>query len=305
MRNALPTVAYLGADEFFEKLANPGVGLRLGSFNAHIQSNAEALRPSLFELYRDFPLIESPSVYHFHIKLRQRRGLIARHRRMVRFTVDGQRPHDDMPASHAPAVLEWGINLVVALRFHCFFMLHAAVLERGGRGLVLPAAPGFGKTTLCAGLALAGWRLLSDEFGLIRRGSGVFTPAPRPLALKNESIELMRRLAPDTYISPPVENTRKGTVAHMRPPMDSVQRANEEVVPAWLVFPRWKRESDLDFTEVPRGEAFMALASNAFNYDLLGQDGFTTAGQLISSVRCFRMTYSNLAEAVQFLDRLT
>ena len=59
--------------------------------------------------------------------------------------------------------------------------------------MLLPAAPGSGKTTLCAGLSLRGWRLLSDEFGLIRPGTTDLVPVPRPMALKNESIDVIRQ----------------------------------------------------------------------------------------------------------------
>ena len=134
------------------------------------------------------------------------------HRRCVRFLVDGRAPHEDLPARQALAVLEWGLNLVIALRMHCYLMLHSAVLERAGRGLLLPAAPGFGKSTLCAALANRGWRLLSDEFGLIRSGTTDLLPLPRPIALKNESIDVIRAFAPDAYIGPSIPNTRKGTV---------------------------------------------------------------------------------------------
>ena len=53
----------------------------------------------------------------------------------MRFIVDGRVPHEDLPAAQALAVFEWGLNLVIALRSHRFLMLHAAVLERGGRAL--------------------------------------------------------------------------------------------------------------------------------------------------------------------------
>jgi predicted ATPase len=46
-------------------------------------------------------------------------------------------------------------------------MLHAAVVEKNGKALILPALPGSGKSTLSAALAMNGWRFLSDEFTMI------------------------------------------------------------------------------------------------------------------------------------------
>ena len=75
-------------------------------------------------------------------------------------------------------------------------MLHAAVVERNGSALFLPAMPGSGKSTLCAALTYRGWRLFSDEFGLIEPARGAVLPLPRAIPLKNRSIEVIRRFAP-------------------------------------------------------------------------------------------------------------
>jgi HprK-related kinase A len=210
-----------------------------------------------------------------------------------------------MPAVQALAVLEWGINLVIALRSHCYLMLHAAVVERGGHTLLLPAAPGYGKTTLCTGLALRGWRLFSDEFGLLRPGGIEVTPAPRPMALKNQSIEVIRQFAPAAHIGPAIPGTRKGTVAHVRPPADSVVNAAQCAPARWIVYPRWQADARCSLLEISPAESFMLLATNAFNYELLGERGFDTVRRLIAATRSFRLVYSNLDEAVDTLTQLT
>jgi hypothetical protein len=56
--------------------------------------------------------------------------------------------------------------------------------------------------------------------------------------------------------------------------------------------------------EIARVEAFMTLAGNAFNYEMLGEQAFAAVGDLVTGARCFRLEYSNLDEAVALLSDL-
>ena len=291
-------------DGFAERLRTGHLGLSVGPFDVRISADARALLPHLHALYADHPLLELDRVFSCHLQLRERWRVRPRPGRYVRFTVDGVAPHDDMPAGHSLAVLEWGLNLVIALRSHRYLMLHAAVVERNGYALALPAAPGCGKTTLCAALSHRGWRLLSDEFGLMNPGSLSFVPLPRPMPLKNESIDVIRQFAPEALIGPSIAGTRKGTVAHVKPPAESVRRQQETAEGRWLVFPSWQRDVTLQLHEVPRIDGFAKVATNAFNYEIHGAAGFETVRDLVATSRCFRLTYSNLEEAVEALTAM-
>ena len=201
-------------------------------------------------------------------------------------------------------MLEWGLNLVIAMRFHRFLMLHSPALERPGRVLLLPAAPGHGKTTLCSALAHRGWRLFSDEFGLVRPGTTQAVPVPRPMPLKNASIDVMRAFEPTIEFGPTIPNTMKGTVAHVRPPEASVALADREAPVAWIVFPRWRADATLALQPMRKDEAFLLLATNAFNYEMLGESAFTTARALIDGAQCARLVYSDLDQAIAALDAM-
>ncbi len=289
---------------FRARLEGGGLGVRVGPFDLHLRIRVPGLAQPLHELYRDYPLLDDQRVFSCHATMHEVRALRHGGARRVRLLVDGRAPHEDMPAQHALAVLEWGLNLVTAMRHQSYLMLHAAVVERGGRALLLPAAPGHGKTTLCAALAHRGWRLLSDEFGLLRPGSTQLLPVPRLMPLKNESIAVIRTFAPNALIGPEIIGTRKGTVAHVRPPGDSVARARESARAGWVVFPRWVAGAALVREPVAKAQAFMRLATNAFNYEALGAPAFETVRQLVQETTCFRFVYSDLAEAVDTLTAL-
>ena len=291
----------LSRGEFHRRLAGAGIGVTIGPFNVRIQARVSDLDRPLYDLYCDYPLLPEESVFSFHIVLQESRTFRPWFRRLVRFSVDGRAPHEDMPIAHALPVLEWGLNLVIALRSHCFLMLHAAVLERNGRSILLPAAPGYGKTTLCAAMAHRGWRLLSDEFGLVRPDTCDLIAIPRPMALKNESIEIFRAFAPDAYIGPEVSGTRKGRVAHVKVPADCVRRQSISAPAAMIVFPRWVEKAETVIEKIGKAEGFMLLATNAFNYELLGESGFRTVGELVDGADCYTLVYSDLADATSLL----
>jgi HprK-related kinase A len=299
-----PLIGQLSPSEFSHRLTGKGLGLRMGPFDVLIRARARALAGVLQSLYAHYPVTEGDHARSFHVRLDDHTQWLPRPRRVVRFMVDGRAPHEDMPAYQALPVLEWGINLVVALRYHCFLMLHAGVVEKNGLALVLPAEPGSGKTTLSAALASRGWRLLSDEFGLLRPGTTDFIPLPRLMPVKNEAIDVLTRFAPQAHWGPVIENTRKGTIRHLRPSSTCIERAQQAARARWVVFPRWQRNAALNLQPVTRTDGFMQVATNAFNYEMLGHAGFATVRSLIESVSCYRLEYGDLEEAVAALNRL-
>jgi HprK-related kinase A len=303
--NRRRTIGDLSPGAFGELLAGSGIGVRIGPFDARIRARVPRLQAPLYSLYRDYPLLDDTEIFNFHVALAERRRFGAMGARQVHFSVDGRAPHEDMPAEQALAVLEWGINLVIALRAHRYLMLHAAIVERGGHAMVMPASPGHGKTTLCAALVHRGWRLLSDEFGLIPPERNQLQPIPRPMALKNESIEVIRAFAPEAEFGPVIPNTRKGTVSHVKPPAASLREAERAASVGHIVFPRWVEGAALTLREVSRSEGFMFLAVNAFNYEVLGERAFRALREMVGTARCYRLFYSDLDEAITALGKLS
>ena len=48
----------------------------------------------------------------------------------------------------------------------------------------------------------------------------------------------------------------------------------------------------------------MALATNAFNYEMLGEYAFETVRRLVEQAVCLEFRYSSLSEAVEVMTRL-
>lgn len=302
------TVASLSRAELGARLARDGIVLQTGGFLVHIQSPLPAVADGVALMYRDYPLHAADAFAHFHLQLVRPASLRRWYRPQVYMLFDGEPVFQPLPLAHAFPMLEWGLNWCVANRAHRYLMIHAAVLERGGRAVILPAPPGSGKSTLCAALAYRGWRLLSDELTLIRPDDGMIVPLPRPVSLKNASIGVMRqyldRAGDNAVFTNPVDATVKGTVAHLRAPPDAVARSSECARPAWIVFPRYQAGASSILEALPHAPTHMDMAKNAFNYSLLGVRGFDMLADLVGNVRSYRYTYSALDDAMAVFDQL-
>ena len=280
------------------------LGIESGPLVFRVQSALPDIAAYLHQVYRSHPAVLDPEFADFHVEVRKPRNLRRWFRQQAEFLVDGDAPFEPLPREQAPALMEWGLNWSIAASCHQWLTVHAASLERHGQVVILPAPPGSGKSTLCAALALRGWRLLSDELTLIEPESLHALALARPINLKNESIDLIRAFEPTSTWGPTTYDTAKGKVTHLCPPVLSVDRMRETAVPRWIVFPKYVPNADP--TLVPRGKAqtFLDFASNAFNYSILGELGFDTVGKLVDQCDCYDFVYSRLDDALEVFEWL-
>ena len=283
-------------------LAGPGLWLDIGAASIQVSSDAPALAEQLQVAYGSYPVVSGATWADVHVRVERTAGLRRFLRPQVTLRADGQFPFDPFPASHALPLFEWGCNWMIGRCCNWMLLLHSGALERDGLALLLPAAPGSGKSTLTAALSQRGWRLLSDEFGAYDPQVGVFHSLLKPIALKNASIDVIRSFAPAASFGPEFPNTRKGTVAHMAALRDAVARRHETARPGAVVLPRWQAGSSTRWEPLAEHMLFPALAFNAFNYNLLGPVGFQAVVQLVRQCPAWQLTYSNLDEAVAALD---
>lgn len=200
-------------------------------------------------------------------------------------------------------MFEWGLNWVVANHAHQYVIVHAAAVEKNGRGFIFPGAPGSGKSTLCAALVGRGWRLLSDEMAMISLSDGLIWPIPRPVSLKNASIEIIRKFSIDVVMGEVVADTAKGNIAHMRPPTASVASAKIPAAPFAIVFPTYRPNAETEYVEISKGNTLMRLAENCFNYPVLGAAGFNCLADAVAQSDCSTLVYSDMNDAISALER--
>ena len=298
------TLSSLSEGELTRSLRGEGLALRTGPFAFRIRTSIPAVAKGLQTLYADYPLLGPEAFIDFDVHLARGIGLRRWLRPQVRFRYDGGSPFEPLPRGHALPLLEWAMNWCVSTQAHQYLILHAAVVERNGFAAILPAPPGSGKSTLCAGLIWRGWRLLSDELALIVPGTLDLQPLCRPVSLKNASLDVVRAYAPQAVFSEPTLDTSKGTVAHMRVQHSHLERIGEVARPGWIVFPRYVAGSSARLVPRARGDSMLELGRNAFNYSILGVRGFAVLADVVGQSDCYDFEYSRLDDAVAVFDAL-
>jgi len=297
-------ISHLSPMELARRLRQEGLILRIGPFAARLQSSVARVAENIGILYGQYPTENNSTFVDFHVRLAPPRNLRRWVRPQVLFFFDGRSAFRPLPVDQAFALFEWGMNWCVARHSNQYLIVHAAVIERDGCAVIMAAPPGTGKSTLCAGLVAHGWRLLSDELALISPLDRSLTPLPRPVGLKNESIDLIRNFAPGVTLGPECADTSKGIVAHMKAPEKSVARADERAMPAWIVCPRYEKGTPAKLERRSKAQTFMYIVKNAFNYNVHGLKGYRTIASLIDRCDCYDFTYSKLEEAISVFEGL-
>lgn len=285
-------------------LASSGLWFDYGAAVLRLRSDSVVLAEQLQAVYGHFAFVDAKPWADLHIQIERPRNLRRWLAPQVVFRCDGRQPFEPFPADSPLPLLEWGGNWLIGQRLNDLLLLHAGAVERDGLALVLPALPGSGKSTLTAALSLSGWRLLSDEFGAYDPQLQAFRAMLKPVALKNESIDAIRRFAPHAAIGPLFPKTRKGAVAHLSTAPGAVSRRREAARPGAVILPRWVSGSPTVIEPLAPDRVFSALAFNAFNYATLGGTGFDAVVGIARRCPGWTLVYSDLEDALAAIDRL-
>lgn len=279
--------------------------IKAGPFNVSLTSKITKVKGHILALYNHYPVPDESEIIDFYISVTEAGGYRRWFRKQSVFSFDGYHPFLPLPLEQAPAFFEWGLNWCIANVAHQYLIIHAAVVEKNGVALIMPGIPGSGKSTLCAALVCNGWRLLSDEMVLLSLTDGLIYPAPRPISLKNESIQIIKSFEPSAVFGDVIANTSKGNVAHMRAPDIAIKMQNIPALPRFLLFPHYCAGTKSLLQDMSKGRAFMELAGNAFNFNILGIAGYEAMVHLMEKVNCYDFVYPDMTCALKGIERLT
>jgi HprK-related kinase A len=297
-------LAELSDGEVARRAAQGALALWCGPFVVRVTTPLPAVHRGMVLQYSDHTLADDGEFADFHLEL----GRPSLLRRIVSpqvvFRYGDEAPLTPLGLDQAYALYEWALNWAIASNANQYLILHSAVVERGGRVLLLPGPPGSGKSTLTAGLVMRGWRLFSDELTLIEPASRRVAPLPRPVSLKNESLPAIRSFAPDAIIGEIAHNTQKGSVGHMKPRRDDVLRQREGAGPGWIVFPKFTEGAAAELAPRGKPDTLLELGRNAFNYHMHRGAGFEALADFVDRSGCYDFRFGSLEDGVAAIDRL-
>jgi HprK-related kinase A len=276
--------------------------LRIGPLGFRIGSHWRSPIAALDDLYRDYPAPQD-GIADFNVHLFAARPW----RRVLRpsvhiagdFVIPDAAP---LPLAQGLLAAEMGMNLQVALGLRRYLLLHAAMVERAGRALLMTGISGAGKSTLAALLMARGWRLMGDEFALIDCATGMAHAFPRLVSLKNEAIDVVAQALPEARFGPLLEGTPKGVIRHLVPDARAIAAMAEPAEPSLILFPRFGFEP-AERPVLP-SEAFVRLTQASTNYVTLAERGFEALTRLVQTVPARAIDYPDAETALAMVESL-
>jgi len=283
-------------------LRGSGLGLTIGPVRFLLRATAPVAVRHILDMYHDYPLDPDGGLCDGSVIVgytNSWRGLL---RRQVSLRADVPMPFVPLPARHAALSVEMGMNWFMATAVARRLLLHASVVERGGRAIITSGNSGSGKSTLGAALGCLGWRFFADEFGVLDTQTGQVWPFPRPCSLKNQSIDVLDGLAPASRFSPVYHETPRGTVRFLRPTDDAIQRMDEPATPALLLFPTFGAGFEPQRWRMRPSEAFARLIGGSPNYETVGRPAFDLLSRMVKTVPAYGLRYASLDDALKLTE---
>jgi len=272
-------------------------------FITRIASPLGPLRNAVAEMYGDYQLVEH-AVPDFLVRVNGTGGWRRWARRQCIAHIDMPTPFVALPEHMAPLMLEQSLNWSVAMRTATHLLFHAAIVGKGDKAIILPGESGQGKSTLCAILMTSGWRLFSDELALIDLETGLAQPYPRPVSLKNASIEVMKSFAPGWRMTAIHHGTPKGDVAYMLPRAEDLERAGELARPAAILVPDYHPDAEKALEPMAPSVTFLQMSACSINYNGFHEAGFRRLSDLVDKVPAAIARYSTAEDGVALAEQM-
>ena len=200
-------------------------------------------------------------------------------------------------ASSAASQLLTTINVAAIRSVDRYLVIHAAAVAFGGAGIVIPAHPGAGKSTLCSALVADGFAYITDEAAPIIDSKEVI-PYQKPIVVGRGSFETLAHVSFAALAEVDSEfwfldpGTMMGGLVEGHVPIK------------YVVVPHYAPDALLNVTRLTPGEIAAALASNAFNIGRHGRAGIETCASVALEVVGVRIIHGGAMQAVAAIAEL-
>ena len=181
------------------------------------------------------------------------------------------------------------------------FLIHAAFLVHGDKGILLTGEPGAGKTTLCVALSRSGYEYQGDDIVRLE-SNGKATGTPFAACVKEKAWPLVAPYAPEIDDLPLYRRADGKDVRYL--PAPSSRRRPRSIDFVLLL----SRQADATpaFEPVEPLDAFSTLLESAFSAQgAIAAPALKTFASAIEQAASFRFVYSDLADAIAAIKDLT
>jgi hypothetical protein len=243
-------------------------------------------RALLEVVYGALRAVAAPSPFRFTVAREGDELLLDADGELLRVTKD----EDELLAA-----LDEAVVVQLQRRRPDLFFVHSAVLELGGRAVLLVAPSGTGKSTTTWALSHHGFRYLSDELAPIDPGTLRVHPFPRALHLKAKP--------PERY---PLSSTRgrTGRSIHVAPGDLPGGVCGDSLRLGALVFLHRAPGTTADaIRPVSAAEAAATLLANALNPLAHPGDGLDAAVAVAGTTPCFSLRLADVDSTCRLLKR--
>ncbi len=274
-------------------------------FSFRVTTNSTLVINNLQRVYGSANLNTAPTendFAHYSVSLLLQRKVGRPWKQQARFKCDDLEPFLPMDADKSYAMLEWGLNWVIAAHEVSHVIVHAGVLAKDNKAILLPAHPGSGKSTTSCAFMKHGWRLLSDELALITPNTLTVTPFVRPVCLKNASVDIVSEWLPEQAKSDIAPNTHKGDVADLAPTEISWREKASTASLSAVVLPSYRADTYCEIQPLTHRQAFNQIYEHCFNIGILGAQGFSTLAGIADKVSAYHITFNEADEIVSFIE---
>jgi hypothetical protein len=189
----------------------------------------------------------------------------------------------------------WEVNRGVLEEAGNRLLLRAAVAKKEGRILLMAGPEGTGKSTLVAALVCSGLRYVTDETVAIDLTDATITPYPKPISLDEHSIDFLRNRCPAIPAAlvgghgerlVPAQAIRSDAVAE-----------TEGAARLLMVLSDPRPGHSTSAQPIPRAEAVIVLADQAFNFRDLGPGRLDVVADIARACDCYRLEIGDLDAA--------
>lgn len=188
---------------------------------------------------------------------------------------------------------------VVAAAHPCAATLHAAACAHDGRAVVISGPTESGKSTLAAGLALAGFEYLTDEVVIVDPNTFEITPYPKPLNIDPGSWPVLAELRPD---APPALPDIAETQWHVDPRLLPGGVAMESRPVGAFVRCRYVAGGRPRLQRMPAAAMVAALIRDGFRPRTGVPAQLRALGSIARNVPNFQLEFASLDQAVDAVN---